>query len=86
VTESEHWYKPGEVRPRELAMLPRCPDCTSPDPSGRPPMFHPAHRWGPCWVKLPDGELCPHGVSCLVTSSPPQFSDIVAGRPPLPVA
>ena len=60
MTESEHWYKPGEVRPRELAMLPRCPDCTSPDPSGRPPMFHPAHRWGPCWVRLPDGELCAH--------------------------
>ena len=60
VADAERWYDPGEVRPRDLAINPRCPDCQSPDPNGRPPMFHPAHPWGPCWVRLPDGELCPH--------------------------
>jgi hypothetical protein len=24
------------------------------------PMFHPTHRWGPCWVRMPGGEFCPH--------------------------
>jgi hypothetical protein len=23
-------------------------------------MFHPAHVWEPCPVKMPDGELCLH--------------------------
>ena len=54
------WYVAPDVKPRDLAINPRCPDCQSPDPNGRPPMFHPAHPWGPCWVRLPDGELCPH--------------------------
>jgi len=22
------------------------------------PMFHPEHRWRPCWVRLPNGEEC----------------------------
>ena len=54
MADSERWYKPGEVKPRDLAINPRCPDCKT------GPMFHPAHRWGPCWVRLPGGELCPH--------------------------
>ena len=60
MADAERWYDPGEVRPLDLALNPRCPDCKSPDRSGRPLMFHPAHRWGPCWVRLPGGELCPH--------------------------
>ena len=40
VADAERWYDPGEVRPRELVMLPRC-TCQS---GG---MFHPAHPWGP---------------------------------------
>src|SRR5207302_8767843 len=24
-----------------------------------PILFHPAHRWGPCWVKLPGQRVCP---------------------------
>ena len=53
VADAGRWYEPGEVTPRDLAINPRCPDC-------KPgPMFHPAYRWGPCWVRLPDGELCP---------------------------
>jgi hypothetical protein len=30
----------------------RCPECKT------GPMFHPAHRWGLCWVRLPGGEPC----------------------------
>jgi hypothetical protein len=33
--------------------VPRCPHCKT-----GPPAFHPAHRWRPCWVKLPNGEEC----------------------------
>ena len=44
----------ANVKPRDIDPNPRCPDCKT------GPMFHPAHRWGPCWVKLPGGELCPH--------------------------
>ena len=54
MADSERWYEPGEARPRDLAINPRRPDCKT------GPMFHPAHRGGPCWVKLPDGELCPY--------------------------
>jgi hypothetical protein len=54
VTDAERWYDPGEVRPRDLVTLPRCPECKA------GPMFHPAHRWGPCWVKMPNGEACSH--------------------------
>jgi len=32
---------------------PRCSECKS------GPMFHPAHRWGPCSVPLPGGDHCP---------------------------
>jgi hypothetical protein len=53
VADSKRWYEPGEVRSRELVTLPRC-TCQS---GG---MFHPAHLWGPCWVRLPGGEPCPH--------------------------
>jgi hypothetical protein len=54
VADAERWYDPRPVRPRGLAINPRCPECKT------GPRFHPAHRWGPCWVRLPDGELCPH--------------------------
>jgi hypothetical protein len=52
------WYDPGPVRPRDVADNPRCPVCKSDDPRGRAPMFHPAHRWGPCQVQLPGQEVC----------------------------
>ena len=60
MVDAECWYDPSPAKARELASNPRCPDCTSPDLSGRLPMFHPAHRWEPCGVRLPGGELCPH--------------------------
>jgi hypothetical protein len=52
VADSERWYQPGEVRPRDLAITPRCPDCKT------GPMFHPSHPWGPCWVRMPGGDEC----------------------------
>jgi hypothetical protein len=50
----------AQVKPRNLDPNPRCYECKSDDLSGRAPMFHPAHRWGPCEVRMPGGELCPH--------------------------
>jgi hypothetical protein len=38
VADAERWYEPGEVRPRDLVMLPRWTR-----QSGG--MFHLAHRW-----------------------------------------
>ena len=37
-----------EIKPRELHMLSRCPDCKSADTlrPESPPMFHPAHKLG----------------------------------------
>jgi hypothetical protein len=48
------------VKPRRIDPNPRCHECKSDDPGGRAPMFHPAHSSGPCDVKMPGGELCPH--------------------------
>jgi hypothetical protein len=50
------WY--DSVKPRQRDVNPRCPSCTSPDTDGRPPMFHPVHRWQPCDVRMPDGAVC----------------------------
>ena len=50
--EPRDWYDPGEVKPRDLVPNPRCPHCKS---GG---MFHPAHRWAPCQVRLEGGDLC----------------------------
>ena len=33
VADAERWYDPGEVRPRELAINPRCPDFKDLDPT-----------------------------------------------------
>jgi hypothetical protein len=41
-----------QVVRRNLTPNPRCPDCKT------GPMFHPAHRWEPCLVRLPGGEVC----------------------------
>jgi hypothetical protein len=71
VADSKHWYDPGEVRPREIAPNPRCESCSSPDPHGRPPMFHPAHPWGPCWVRPPGGEPCQCRAHQEPTATPP---------------
>ncbi len=49
---------PLEVKPRQLDPNPRCYECKSPDPRGRAPMFHPEHKWEPCWVRMPSGEEC----------------------------
>jgi hypothetical protein len=45
------------VKPRILDFMPQCYECKSPDTPllrGRPPMFHPVHKWGragyPCRV------------------------------------
>jgi hypothetical protein len=46
------------IKPRRRDPNPRCSACASPDPKGRAPMVHPAHRWGPCAVELPGGEPC----------------------------
>ena len=46
------------VKPRRIDPNPRCPECKSPDPRGRAPMFHPAHKWGPCQVRMPGGDPC----------------------------
>jgi hypothetical protein len=46
---------PDSVKPRRRDPNPRCHSCSSPDPNGRLPMFHPEHRWGPCEVRLPGG-------------------------------
>jgi hypothetical protein len=48
----------ANVKPRDLDPNPRCYECKSPDPRGRAPMFHPAHRWGPCEVRMPGGNRC----------------------------
>ena len=50
-----------KVKPRDLDFMARCYECKSPDTPllrGRPPMLHPQHRWGPCDVRVPGGELC----------------------------
>jgi hypothetical protein len=52
----EDWY--ASVKPRQRDANPRCRSCSSPDPNGRPPMFHPEHRWGPCEVRLSGGDYC----------------------------
>ena len=52
------WYAAGDVKPREIDPNPRCYECKSPDPMGRAPVFHPAHRWGPCEVRMPGGDEC----------------------------
>ena len=52
MADAERWYQPGEVRPRDLAINPRCPDCKT------GPMFHPAHPCEPCWVRMPGGDEC----------------------------
>jgi hypothetical protein len=49
----------GKIKPRDLDFLPRCYECKSPDTlRGMAPMFHPRHRWGPYWVRMPGGERC----------------------------
>jgi len=48
----------ARVTRRDVASNPRCPVCKSDDPRGRRPMFHPQHKWAPCWVRLPDGDVC----------------------------
>lgn len=50
---------PQEIKPRRLNIDARC-QCQSPDPLGGAPMFHPAHKWGPCIV-------VEHGVPCPCT-------------------
>jgi len=52
VMPDDNWYDPGPVKPRQLDPNPRCPDCKT------GPMFHPAHPFEPCWVKLPGGQMC----------------------------
>ncbi len=53
-TDAEQgWYSPPEIKPRDLGAEPRCYACKS------GPMFHLAHRWGPCQVKhLGAEEVC----------------------------
>ena len=46
------WHEPGPVEPREVEDNPRCPKCKT------GPMFHPAHRWGPCQVQPTGEEVC----------------------------
>ena len=47
-----------KVKPRQMNANPRCPDCKSDDVRGGAPMFHPAHRSGPCEVRMPGGDEC----------------------------
>jgi hypothetical protein len=61
------WY--DSVKPRQRDVNPRCPSCTSPDANGCPPMFHPAHRWRPCEVRMPDGAVC----GCMVGVEQPEY-------------
>jgi hypothetical protein len=72
VADPERWYDPGQVKPRDLAIDPRCRECKT------GPMFHPAHLSGPCRAKLPGGELCPHQVCGSAASALPLFSHIVS--------
>jgi hypothetical protein len=39
----------SQIKPREIAVTPRCPNCKTGN------MFHPAHPDGSCWVQ-PVGE------------------------------
>lgn len=48
----DDWFQAGEVKPRKHESNSRCPDCKT------GPMFHPAHRWGPCQVNVGSGLLC----------------------------
>jgi hypothetical protein len=50
---------PQEIKPRNLNIDARCPDCKSEDPLGGAAMFHPAHKWGPCIVVEHGGVRCP---------------------------
>jgi hypothetical protein len=50
------------VVPRQITSKPRCADCrdaVDPYRPSIPPMWHPAHPWGPCIVTLPGGDPCP---------------------------
>ncbi len=55
---AERWHDPGPIKERNLGWNERCPECKSPDPKGMPPMFHPAHKWGPCQVQPPGQDVC----------------------------
>ena len=63
-----------KVKPRTLNFMPRCYECKSPDTPllrGRPPMFHPAHKWGPCDVRMAGGEPCGCTVGVQQSPRPP---------------
>jgi hypothetical protein len=46
------WYDAGEIKPRDIAPNPRCPDCQT---GG---MFHPAHPGRRCGVGFEKGCDC----------------------------
>jgi hypothetical protein len=48
----------SEIKPRDIPSNPRCPVCKAEDPRSGHPMYHPAHPWGPCRVRLLDGTEC----------------------------
>lgn len=50
------WYRAPELKPRDLALTPRC-TCSSADAFNPelPAMKHPRHEGAVCGVRLPDG-------------------------------
>jgi len=42
----QHWFDAREIKPRDIAANPRCPDCQT---GG---MFHPAHHGRRCGVPI----------------------------------
>jgi hypothetical protein len=54
--KDDGWFHAPPIKPRNRGGNLRCADC-----GGDAGMFHPAHPWGRCWVKLDAAglEQCP---------------------------